>query len=300
MSSTLWSDGSAADGRSSRRSCHPRPAPFYLNRRWLFWTDPGQTGPEFGQTLWGNFHLLSIPGRAHRDGRITWYWRLLKCPQAAYCTSRPSQDYQIGQWHQYRGCSERASAGHPRIQSHLLKKEIDWRFNAPGASHHGGFWERLIRSIRKVILGLTHEQALTDDGLMTLLAEVESILNGRPLTRCSTDPRDLDSLTPQSPSPTQGPTLSSPWRLRWEWPLCQTALAPGPAPEQCLLAKVVKGISHPSSGAAEVVTPSEKCVCGWHCLGGGFNCTQIFLADGESRVLFPGSEWRGQQCSCKD
>ena len=28
------------------------------------------------------------------------------------------------------------------------------------------------------------------------LAEVESILNGRPLTRCSTDPRDLDSLTP--------------------------------------------------------------------------------------------------------
>ena len=82
------------------------------------------------------------------------------------------------------------------IQSHLLQKEIDWSFNAPGASHHGGFWERLIRLIRKVILGLTHEQALTDDGLMTLLAEVESILNGRPLTRCSTDPRNLDSLTP--------------------------------------------------------------------------------------------------------
>ena len=82
------------------------------------------------------------------------------------------------------------------IESHLLQKEIDWRFNAPGASHHGGFWERLICSIRKVILGLPHEQALIDDGLMTLLAEVESILNGRPLTRCSTDPRDLDSLTP--------------------------------------------------------------------------------------------------------
>ena len=57
-------------------------------------------------------------------------------------------------------------------------------------------WERLILSIRKVILGLTHEQALTDDGLMTVLAEVESTLNGRPLTWCSTDPRDLDSLTP--------------------------------------------------------------------------------------------------------
>ena len=168
----------------------------------------------------------------------------------------------------------------------------------PGASHHGGFWERLIRLIRKVILGLTHEQALTYDGLMTLLAEVESILNGRPLNKCSTDPRDLDSLTSNhllllkdQPSLPPGNFAESDG---------QTALALGPAPKQCLLAKVVEGISHPSSGATEVVTPSEKCVCGWHCPSGGFNCTQIFLADRENRFLFPGSEWRGPQCSCKD
>ena len=43
---------------------------------------------------------------------------------------------------------------------------------------------------------LTREQTLTDDGLVTLFAEVESVLNGRPLTRCSTDPRDLTCLTP--------------------------------------------------------------------------------------------------------
>ena len=41
-----------------------------------------------------------------------------------------------------------------------------------GASHHGRFWECL----SKVILGLTHEQTFTDDGLMTFLAEFESIL----------------------------------------------------------------------------------------------------------------------------
>ena len=55
-----------------------------------------------------------------------------------------------------------------------------------------------------------------------------------------------------------------------------------------------------SADTVSLTAASEKCVCGWHCPGGGFNCTQIFLADGESRVLFPGSEWRGPQCSCKD
>ena len=76
------------------------------------------------------------------------------------------------------------------IESTLLQKNIDWIFNAPGASHHGGSWERIIRSTRRVLLGLLKEQTLTDDGLTTLLAEVEAIPNGRPLTRTSSDPSD--------------------------------------------------------------------------------------------------------------
>ena len=83
-----------------------------------------------------------------------------------------------------------------QIESFLLQKGISWNFNAPTASHHGGVWERLIRSTRRIMLGLTKEQVLSDDGLATLLTEVESILNGRPLTRTSTDPKDLTCLTP--------------------------------------------------------------------------------------------------------
>ena len=83
-----------------------------------------------------------------------------------------------------------------KIASFLLQRSIDWTFNTPAASHHGGSWERLIRSTRRILAGLLKEQTLIDDGLRTLLSEVESILNSRPLTRSSSDPNDLICLTP--------------------------------------------------------------------------------------------------------
>ena len=43
---------------------------------------------------------------------------------------------------------------------------------------------------------LTKEQILDDEGLATLLCEVESIVNGRPVTKVSDDPRDMEVLTP--------------------------------------------------------------------------------------------------------
>ena len=46
------------------------------------------------------------------------------------------------------------------------------------------------------MVSLTREQTLTDDGLNTLFAEIEGILNSRPLTRISSDPNDLRCLTP--------------------------------------------------------------------------------------------------------
>ncbi|XP_078329601.1 uncharacterized protein LOC144624109 [Crassostrea virginica] len=84
------------------------------------------------------------------------------------------------------------------IQTHLLQSGIDWTFNPPAASHFGGVWERLIRSVRKVLFSVLHEQTihLDNEGLGTLFCEVEAILNGRPLTPASDDPSDLSVLTP--------------------------------------------------------------------------------------------------------
>ena len=44
--------------------------------------------------------------------------------------------------------------------------------------------------------GLLQEKVLTDAQLYTLLTEVESIMNNRPLTHLSTDIDDLEALTP--------------------------------------------------------------------------------------------------------
>ena len=83
-----------------------------------------------------------------------------------------------------------------KIHQCLLQRGIKWIFNPPSASHHGGAWERLIRSTRKVLNGLVKEQTLDDESLQTLMCEAESIINGRPLTKVSDDPRDLEPLTP--------------------------------------------------------------------------------------------------------
>ncbi|XP_043218671.1 uncharacterized protein LOC122380002 [Amphibalanus amphitrite] len=82
------------------------------------------------------------------------------------------------------------------MQETLLKNRIQWRFNPPGASHFGGAWERMIKSVRKILDSLLHLQSLTEETLHTFLCEVEYILNSRPLTPVSADPKDLDPLSP--------------------------------------------------------------------------------------------------------
>ncbi|XP_071483358.1 uncharacterized protein [Diadema antillarum] len=83
-----------------------------------------------------------------------------------------------------------------RLNNELLQENIKWSFNPPGASHFGGTWERQIRTVRKLILALTKQQMLSDEGLSTLLCEVESIINNRPITRVSDDVSDVEALTP--------------------------------------------------------------------------------------------------------
>jgi hypothetical protein len=80
----------------------------------------------------------------------------------------------------------------------MLQRNIDWKFNPPAASNFGGVWERLIRSVRKVLYSIMHEQnvRLDDENLRTLFCEVEAILNGRPITTVSDDVNDLKVLTP--------------------------------------------------------------------------------------------------------
>ncbi|XP_068704306.1 uncharacterized protein [Montipora foliosa] len=49
----------------------------------------------------------------------------------------------------------------------------------------GGVWERMIRSVRKILRALLGEQLVSDESLRTMMTEVQSILNSRPLTPVS-------------------------------------------------------------------------------------------------------------------
>ena len=83
-----------------------------------------------------------------------------------------------------------------KIKSFLLQRNIDWKFNPPVASQMGGVWERIIRSVRKILRVLLGEQLVSGEVLRTLMSEVESILNGRPLIPYSGNPADMEPLTP--------------------------------------------------------------------------------------------------------
>lgn len=82
------------------------------------------------------------------------------------------------------------------IHSYLLQREVNWKFNTPCASHAGGVWERQIRTVRKVMSSVVKEQVLDEEGLATLMCNVESIVNGRPITTVPDEVRDLEPLTP--------------------------------------------------------------------------------------------------------
>ena len=76
---------------------------------------------------------------------------------------------------------------HDKIKSFLQEnsyKKILWHNNPPGVSHVGGVWERQITSARTILQGLlkTLSHFLNDQLLRTLMAEVELIINSRPLT----------------------------------------------------------------------------------------------------------------------
>lgn len=52
-----------------------------------------------------------------------------------------------------------------KIQDAMSQKGIQWIFNPPAASHHGGVWERQIRTVRKVLASMLKQQNLDDEGL---------------------------------------------------------------------------------------------------------------------------------------
>ena len=91
----------------------------------------------------------------------------------------------IAQWNQQQ------------LHQAVLQLDVKWIPNPPAGSHHGCIWERCIRTTRKILSAILKQYVLTDEMLLTIMCEVEAIINGRPLTTMSGDPRDMEPLTPK-------------------------------------------------------------------------------------------------------
>ena len=85
---------------------------------------------------------------------------------------------------------------HRRIQKEMNKKGIDWKFIPPVSPWHGGFYERLIQSIKKPLRIALRQNVLSFEALQTLLIVIEGVVNERPLTYASEDREDLKAITP--------------------------------------------------------------------------------------------------------
>lgn len=84
-----------------------------------------------------------------------------------------------------------------KIFAEAVKSEqIKWSFNPPHASHFGGLFEAGIKSVKTHLARVIGDQCLTYEEFNTVLIQIESLLNSRPLCALSNDPNDYRVLTP--------------------------------------------------------------------------------------------------------
>lgn len=73
---------------------------------------------------------------------------------------------------------------------------INWHFIPPHSPHFGGIWEAGVKSTKHHLKRILGNASLSYEDLYTVLAQIEAILNSRPISPLTPDPNDLQPLTP--------------------------------------------------------------------------------------------------------
>lgn len=85
----------------------------------------------------------------------------------------------------------------PRLKEYLTLRGVKWKFIVELAPFQGGYWERLVRSTKRCLVKIVGRALLNFNELSTILVEIESVINSRPLTYVYDDSEGISyPLTP--------------------------------------------------------------------------------------------------------
>jgi hypothetical protein len=82
------------------------------------------------------------------------------------------------------------------VQDFAASQKIEWRFIPARAAWWGGFYERMVGSVKLHLKRTLGRASLRFEELRTLLVEVEAVVNSRPLTYQYDNPEEGSELTP--------------------------------------------------------------------------------------------------------
>lgn len=97
---------------------------------------------------------------------------------------------------QLQAMFQEASQLHRDVAEALANDRTSWTFIPPHAPHFGGLWEAGVKSIKHHLRRIVGDALLTFEEFTTLTAQIEAVLNSRPIHPLSSDPSDLSALTP--------------------------------------------------------------------------------------------------------
>lgn len=110
----------------------------------------------------------------------------------------------------------------------LAAEGTQWHFNPPGAPSFGGIWEAGVKSVKHHLRRILAPTLMTFEELATVLAQIEAVLNSRPITPLSDDASDVQALTPghfligEPLTTVPDPTVTTPVPLKRRWQLLQS------------------------------------------------------------------------------
>lgn len=101
----------------------------------------------------------------------------------------------------FKGASRELREARSKIDMNQVAKEfleaaMKWFFIPPASPHMGGAWERLVRSVKDNISYITKSRSFKEEYFISLLIEVENIINSRPLSYIPIDDENGEALTP--------------------------------------------------------------------------------------------------------